>query len=96
MLNEIRFGEISNESREILRSLEKQPNFPDDGIKATRLVGTNNEKNAINIAELSKIKQKSYFFQASDWEDDRYKGRLEILVKNCLAVENLELIYDYD
>jgi hypothetical protein len=66
LLNEIRFGELSNESREILRNLEKEPNFPNDGIEATQLVGTNDEKDAINITELSKIKQKSYFFKASD------------------------------
>ncbi|MCE8163196.1 MAG: AAA family ATPase [Candidatus Moeniiplasma glomeromycotorum] len=91
LLNEIRFGEISSESREILRNLEREPSFPNDGIKTTRLVSTNDEKNTINNAELNKIDGKIHSFRAKDWEDERYKGRLEILIKNCLAVENLEL-----
>ncbi|MCE8163398.1 MAG: AAA family ATPase [Candidatus Moeniiplasma glomeromycotorum] len=91
LLNEIRFGEISDESREILRNLEQEPNFPNDGIKATQLVSNNDEKNAINNTELNKVDGKMYNFRANDWEDERYKGRLEILIKNCLAVDNLEL-----
>ena len=47
LLNEIRFGEISDESREILKNLEREPHFPNDRIKATQLVSTNDEKNAI-------------------------------------------------
>jgi len=48
LLNEIRFGEVSDESQEILKNLEQEPNFPDDGIKATLLVSTNDEKDGIN------------------------------------------------
>jgi hypothetical protein len=40
---------------------------------------------------LNKINQKSYNFLARDWEDKRHRGRLEKLIKDCLAVENLEL-----
>lgn len=91
LLNEIRFGEISDQSWEVLKDLENEPNFPNDGIKPTKLVATNNEKDEINAIELEKIKTKSYFFKAIDWEDKNYRGRLEILVKDCLAPEILEL-----
>jgi hypothetical protein len=49
-----------------LIDLQSEPNFPKDGIKATQLVSTNNEKEAINSAELNKINQKSYNFLARD------------------------------
>jgi hypothetical protein len=66
LLNEVRFGEISEESQEILRSLEKEPDFPDDRIKATKLVSTNDEKDAINQLELDKINEKIHNFTARD------------------------------
>jgi hypothetical protein len=49
-----------------LRNLEQEPNFPNDGIKATQLVSTNDEKNAINNTELNRINGKIHNFRASD------------------------------
>ncbi|MDR1670571.1 MAG: AAA family ATPase [Spiroplasmataceae bacterium] len=91
LLNEIRLGEFSEKSREILKNLEREPNFPNDGIKATLLVSTNNERDTINSYELSKVDGKIYNFRAVDWEDKKYQGRLDALVNSCLALENLEL-----
>jgi hypothetical protein len=66
LLNEIRLGEFSEKSREILKNLEREPNFPNDGIKATLLVSTNNERDTINSYELSKVDGKIYNFRAVD------------------------------
>jgi len=91
LLNEIRFGEISAKSWEVLKSLEREPVFPNDGIKATQLFATNAEVNKINSTELKKLNHSSQTYRAIDWEDKKYSGRLETLTKNCLATGNLEL-----
>lgn len=91
LLNEIRFGKLSSGSWKILKSLEKDPIFPDDGIKATQLMATNSEVNGVNSTELSRINSQALFYKAVDWEDKRYGGRLKELAKNCLAAEILEL-----
>lgn len=91
LLNEIRFGELSSESQQVLKELEKEPKFPNDGIKATHLVSTKAERDDINETELSKLDGRIYSFKAKDWEDEKYKGRLKILIKNCSATENLDL-----
>ncbi len=86
LLDNIRFGNIDNNSIDILRS---RLNAPDNNnIKPTILVTHNSQMESINEAALQNIPSKSQFFEAS------YKGnakKIETLRKNCLAKENLEL-----
>jgi ATP-dependent DNA helicase PIF1 len=54
-------------------------------------MATNDEINEINSSELNKLNSPSQFYQAVDFEDKRYGGRLEELTRSCIAPERLEL-----
>nr|CAG8571278.1 5364_t:CDS:10 [Entrophospora candida] len=44
LLNEVRFGKISPSGLEVMKELEAEPDYPDDGIKAIQLSATNEEQ----------------------------------------------------
>ncbi|RHZ35716.1 DEAD/DEAH box helicase [endosymbiont GvMRE of Glomus versiforme] len=91
LLNELRFGQLSSKSWETLKKLETEPNWPNDGIRPTQLMATNREINEVNSQQLNKINSSSQFYQAIDFEDKRYSGRLEELDRNFIAPKQLEL-----
>ncbi|CAJ0841666.1 16019_t:CDS:10 [Entrophospora sp. SA101] len=66
LLNELRFGQLSEKSQIILKKIEVEPNYPSDGIQPTQLVATNSEAKKINCLALEKINQPSFFYQAVD------------------------------
>jgi hypothetical protein len=67
----------------------KEPKWPQDGIKPTILFSTNREVASVNEKELARLPECSVFFLAEDKE--KVAGKLELLVKSCLAKEKLEL-----
>lgn len=91
LLDELRFGRLSNEAWETIKRLEKEPDWPNDGIKPAQLTATNQEANKVNSYELNKINSSSQFYQAIDFKDKRYGGRPEELSRSCIAPEQLEL-----
>ncbi|CAI2165531.1 2670_t:CDS:10 [Funneliformis geosporum] len=52
LLNEIRFGEISPEGLEVMKELEEEPKYPNDGIKAIQLSATNEEVSPNRLSEI--------------------------------------------
>jgi ATP-dependent DNA helicase PIF1 len=89
-LEDIRLGYLSQYRWENLLSWkQKEPKWPQDGIKPVNLFATKQEANGINEQELAKLESESHFFVAEIWEWKR--GKLEELIKSCLAVEKLEL-----
>ncbi|CAG8588040.1 6936_t:CDS:2 [Funneliformis caledonium] len=90
LLNEMRIGEMSDKSLVLLKQLEIEPNYPDDGIRPTELYPINDMVNKANATELGKISHKLYTYTSVDWEPLRF-GQLQTLCKSCLAPEKLEL-----
>ncbi|CAG8655194.1 5887_t:CDS:1, partial [Acaulospora colombiana] len=93
ILNDMRVGKVTPSSSELIKRLECEPDYPDDGILPTELFPRNVEVNNANLAQLAKIKHKSYSFYAKDWQPDRF-GQLDKLDKNCLAPKVLTLKKD--
>ena len=86
ILNEIRSGQVSAVSRNLLSQRIDQ-NFDSD-IKPTKLYTHNMDVDRINLTELAKIKSESRQYEMT------HRGRkniVEILKKSCLAPENLIL-----
>ncbi|MFA7662872.1 MAG: PIF1 family DEAD/DEAH box helicase, partial [Patescibacteria group bacterium] len=86
ILNEIRSGEVSQASRELLEEKINQKNK--HFIEPTKLYTHNLDVDAINLIELSKIndESKSYGMTCRGRE-----GLVDILKKGCLAPETLSL-----
>jgi len=89
LLQDVRNNYLSSKSFELLESLKREPQWPDDGIKPTQLYSTNEEVNNINIQELIKIPTSSIIYYARDKENQA--KTLKSLTKDCLAPEKLEL-----
>lgn len=86
VLSEIRSGKISEESGELLQ--ERMNTEPPDHITPTRLYTHNIDVDAVNKKELDQLSGVCEVFAMTS------KGRkadVEILKKNCLAPEQLEL-----
>ncbi|CAG8781719.1 26020_t:CDS:2, partial [Racocetra persica] len=93
LLNEMRTGKVSDRFSELIVRLENEPQYPDDGIKPTELYPRNDNVNSANLIQLDKIPHKSHSFFAVDWEPMRI-GQLRMLVKSCLAPQELKLKRD--
>ena len=50
----------------MLKELEKEPEYPKDGVKAIQLYATNEEVSKINSAELEKLPYQLHSYQALD------------------------------
>ncbi|MDB2550267.1 PIF1 family ATP-dependent DNA helicase [Rickettsiales bacterium] len=87
ILDNIRFGKIDNEDKEILSSRINAIDN-DDNIRPTILSTHNRQVESVNIAELEKINSPSRFFEAKFTGDSKKR---EFLKKNCLASDKLEL-----
>ncbi len=88
MLNNLRFGQLSDIDLDSIYNRTDIFVNDDDGIKATRIVTHNHQADLINQREIDLIDEKSHYFKRKEsWE----KAALTNLTKNCLAYENLEL-----
>lgn len=86
ILNEIRNGEVSQRSIDLLES--RVEFHPDEGEQETKLFTHNADVERINKSHLEQIGSSSKFFPAVLKGNE---GLLEILKKSVLAPENLEL-----
>ncbi|CAB4387400.1 unnamed protein product [Rhizophagus irregularis] len=93
MLNEFRYGHVSEKSSQIMSNLEKAPIYNNDGILVTELYAINKYVNNVNTAKLAELPYKEMVYEAEDWEP-KFGGRLEALIRNCLAPKNLRLKRD--
>ncbi|GES91983.1 pif1 helicase Pfh1 [Rhizophagus clarus] len=93
MLNEFRYGYVSKKSNQIMSNLEKAPNYDNDGILVTELYAINKYVNNINTAKLAELPYQEMVYEAKDWEHEK-RGRLQTLLKNCLAPKRLILKRD--
>ncbi|CAJ0843396.1 13301_t:CDS:2, partial [Entrophospora sp. SA101] len=66
MLNELRFGTVTGETKKIMKSLEKERVYPDDGIAVSELYPCNKSVDEINLRKLEEIPHKKYEYLASD------------------------------
>lgn len=87
LLNNIRFGQIDVEDIKILES-RMEVEDKNQVTKPTILVTHNSQMETINKLELQKIVNPSKSFLASFKGDN---NKIEMLRKNCLALEKLEL-----
>ena len=90
ILNEIRAGQVSEKSMELLRGRfrEKNRSAAFETFETTRLFTHNVNVDTVNDRELTKVKGTEYIYEM------RSKGRLplvEMLKKSCLAPELLRL-----
>jgi len=84
LLNELRFGDITNIA--LLKSRVGAP-IPKD-LKPVMIYCKNVDVDRINNAKLAEIKEESFFFRARDMGGPHYT---EIFNKNCPAAELIEL-----
>jgi ATP-dependent DNA helicase PIF1 len=89
LLGAVRLGEISSDGLKVLKELEAEPKYPNDGITAVQLAATNEEVNKINGTELEKLPYQLRLYQAIDWETS--PNRLSEILRNCLAPQQLQL-----
>ena len=89
LLNDIRYGTMSEENIKLLVSLRRELNLP-RGIVPTQLVPINATADAINIRELEKLSpDPAVMYTANDWGQDAYA--LDMLSKITLFPERLPL-----
>ena len=89
LLNNIRYGEISDSTIRLINTLKRDIR-PPSGIVASMLVPVNSRADAINGMELEKLSpQPSYVYQANDWAADAYT--LELIPKLTLFPDRLPL-----
>jgi intein/homing endonuclease/energy-coupling factor transporter ATP-binding protein EcfA2 len=99
-LNEVRIGEISKETKNILRSRCNVELKNDMGIKPTRLYSINSSVDMINETELDKIAESDPDFYEYKMNIDFYgsinnrEWMLEKYRKSCIAQDTLQLCKD--
>jgi ATP-dependent DNA helicase PIF1 len=87
-LNEIRYGIVTDKTKELFKPCIGREFDTSDGIQATVLYPTKKEVSHINDEKLTALPGKATPFKWIESGNQRY---LETLKKNCNAVENLEL-----
>lgn len=88
ILNQIRIGEVTDETVKILNTL-KRPLETKDGIEPTRLYARNIDVDAENRRYLDQIDEEEFNFKSEDTARNRFAK--ESLQKNCIAPEILDL-----
>lgn len=87
MLNNLRFGNITDHDIELLRSRFKKEDL--DKVFEATILGTHNKQvEKINLAKLNDLNTQEKTFKA---KFDGRPDKIEFLKKNCLAPENLVL-----
>ncbi|CAG8479434.1 13335_t:CDS:2 [Acaulospora morrowiae] len=90
ILNELRIGQVSENSLEIMNQLSRTPAYPEDGVKPSELYPIISKVNRINRIELDRLPHKKYIFHAEDFEPENI-GKLDELERSNLAPKKLEL-----
>jgi ATP-dependent DNA helicase PIF1 len=92
ILNEIRVGAMSKDSLELLRSLSREPTYPNDGILPTRLFALRAEVDSANDQRLERLSGSPQTYTARDSGKDPIQ--VAKLPNNCLAPTALRLRKD--
>lgn len=66
MLTEVRHGELSPETCEMFKKLEREPEYPDDGIQATELYALRWQVDRSNHRQLDALPGDSYVYEPRD------------------------------
>lgn len=66
VLTEMRHGQLSRETCDLLKSLERTPEYPDDGIQATELFALREEVDKANHRYLRALKGPVYVYEPQD------------------------------
>ncbi|CAG8435469.1 9992_t:CDS:10 [Funneliformis mosseae] len=90
MLNEIRFGNMSEKSIDILNKLNQAPEYQNDGIEVTELYPVNRMVNEVNYMKLAFNTNQQFIYNAEDWEP-KFNGQLISLRNGCIAPSRLRL-----
>ncbi|CAJ0826504.1 11660_t:CDS:2 [Entrophospora sp. SA101] len=80
LLNELRFGQLSEKSQIILKKIEVEPNYPSDGIQPTQLVATNSEAKKINSAENLELKKGAQVMLIKNLTDKLVNGCQGVII----------------
>lgn len=91
ILNDIRFGNVTERARKLLTSrigIELKNNF---GIKPTRIFTTNSDVDFINEQELDKLSNNDFYMYKMKVEIFDFVQNKEKYIKNSLAPEVLQL-----
>lgn len=97
ILNELRMGKVSSETRKVLRSREDVELKNDFGIKPTKVNMTNAEVDYVNEQELDILAEdgRDFFEYTMEIEFygrvDNYSTAMEKIRKNCMAPQKLQL-----
>ena len=88
VLNELRTGHCSDESRRILKSLERTPTYPPDGIEPTQLYSRRQEVDNANNQKLMALPGEVRKYQATDTGSTEHIKKLD---GSCMAPQTLYL-----
>jgi ATP-dependent DNA helicase PIF1 len=89
-LQAIRFGRLSKKGWEnFISLLEREPDWPSDGINPVSLFATSKEAENVNNQELDNLPGPFYVFRAKDQEKE--PGKLKELIRDCSAPAELKL-----
>lgn len=97
ILNELRVGEVSSETKKVLKTRENVELKNDFGIKPTKVNMTNAEVDYVNEQELDLLAEdgRDFFEYTMEIEFygrvDNYNTAMEKIRKNCLAPQKLQL-----
>ena len=95
ILNEIRYGIVSDNTRKILESRIKKPIENKLGIKPTKIFTTNSSTDELNTDELEKLEETDiYQYDMVITINGFHKDELQVrerIKKNCIATEQLQL-----
>ena len=88
LLNDVRYGNVSDKSLRLLRELNREIK-PPNGIEATHLFATNASVDSMNQRKLQELQGKEeHIFEAEDSGADPHLSNLR---KNCIAEQRLRL-----
>ncbi len=92
-LNEIRYGELSKETKKILKSRIGAKLNNDYNIIPTKIYGLNIDVDRINEQEINKLDQTEFYEYTLEYKlyDKTIKNIDEMIKKNCLACKQLQL-----
>ncbi|KAK3809161.1 MAG: hypothetical protein J3Q66DRAFT_66979 [Benniella sp.] len=86
MLTEMRHGKLSEETCQIFQQLERTPEYPDDGIKATELFALRRQVEQANERHLAELSGPMYVYEPQD--DGPLKHFMD---RYCTASSRLKL-----
>lgn len=88
LLNELRTGHCTDETRRVLKSLERVPNYPNDGIEPTHLYSRRQEVDNANTQKLANLPGEVRKYTATDTGTPENVKKLD---SSCMAPQVLYL-----